>query len=41
MSFTAGSLFRLFNDGGPFMYPLLLFSLIALVFIIERFWALW
>ncbi len=41
MSFTAGSVFRLYNDGGPFMHPLLIFSLLALVFIIERFYALW
>lgn len=41
MSFTAGSLFRLYQDGGPFMHPLLLFSLIALVVIIERAFALW
>lgn len=41
MSFTAGSLFRLYQSGGPFMHPLLLFSLIALVVIIERAFALW
>lgn len=41
MSFTAGSIFRLYNQGGPFMHPLLIFSLAALVFTIERFWALW
>ena len=41
MSFTAGSIFRLYNDGGPFMHVLLLFSLVGLVFIIERFYAMW
>lgn len=41
MSFTAGSIFRLYNQGGPFMHVLLVFSLLALVFVIERFWALW
>lgn len=41
MSFLQGSVFRLYNDGGPFMHPLLLFSLVALVFIMERFYALW
>lgn len=41
MSFLNGSIFRLYNQGGPFMHPLLVFSLIALVFIIERFYALW
>jgi len=41
VSFTAGSIFRLYNDGGPFMHVLLLFSLVGLVFIIERFYAMW
>jgi biopolymer transport protein ExbB len=35
-----GTLFKLFNDGGWMMYPLLTLSLVGLVFIIERFFAL-
>lgn len=35
-----GSLIKLFNDGGPMMYPLLALSLVGLIFIIERFFAL-
>lgn len=41
MDFASGTLFRLYNQGGPFMHPLLLMSLIALVFTVERFYALW
>lgn len=32
-----GQLFTYFRQGGPMMYPLLFFSLLALIFIIERF----
>ncbi|MEZ5332926.1 MAG: MotA/TolQ/ExbB proton channel family protein [Thermoanaerobaculia bacterium] len=35
-----GTLVQLFKDGGPFMWPLLIFSVIGLIFIIERFIAL-
>lgn len=35
-----GTLVKLFNDGGPMMYPLLALSLVGMIFIIERFFAL-
>ncbi len=35
-----GDLYTYFRQGGPMMYPLLFFSLLALTFIIERFIAL-
>jgi biopolymer transport protein ExbB len=35
-----GTFVKLFRDGGPVMWPLLLFSILGLVFIIERFIAL-
>jgi biopolymer transport protein ExbB len=35
-----GSLLKLFKDGGPVMWPLLALSLVGLVFIIERWFAL-
>jgi biopolymer transport protein ExbB len=35
-----GTLLKLFKDGGPVMYPLLALSLVGLVFIIERWFAL-
>ena len=41
MSFTSGTIMRLYNSGGPVMHALLALSLVGLVFIIERFWALW
>ena len=41
MSFTSGTIMSLYTKGGPIMHPLLILSLIGLVFIIERFWALW
>lgn len=39
MDFTTG-LYERFLQGGPVMWPLLLFSIVALVVIIERFFAL-
>lgn len=41
MDLTSGTLFQLYRDGGPVMHFLLALSLIGLVFIIERAWALW
>jgi biopolymer transport protein ExbB len=35
-----GTFVEIFNDGGPVMWPLLVFSLLAVIFIIERFFAL-
>jgi len=35
-----GTLLKLFNDGGWMMYPLLATSLVGMIFIIERFFAL-
>ena len=35
-----GTVVKVFRDGGPVMWPLLLFSILGLVFIIERFIAL-
>jgi biopolymer transport protein ExbB len=35
-----GTLLKLFNDGGWMMYPLLLTSVVGMVFIIERYFAL-
>jgi biopolymer transport protein ExbB len=35
-----GSFVQIFRDGGPIMWPLLFFSVVGLVFIIERFLAL-
>ena len=35
-----GTFMKLFREGGPVMYPLLIFSILGLVFIIERFIAL-
>jgi biopolymer transport protein ExbB len=35
-----GTFVEIFRDGGPVMYPLLAFSLLAVIFIIERFFAL-
>jgi biopolymer transport protein ExbB len=35
-----GNFVQIFRDGGPVMWPLLLFSVIGMVFIIERFLAL-
>jgi biopolymer transport protein ExbB len=35
-----GTLLKLFRDGGPVMYPLLGLSLVGLIFIIERWFAL-
>ena len=40
MGGIGGTLLKLFNDGGWMMYPLLLTSLVGMVFIIERFFAL-
>ncbi len=41
MSFTSGTLFTLYRQGGPVMHALLLLSLLGLVFILERAYALW
>lgn len=41
MSFTGGTIMKLYQDGGPIMHVLLVLSLLGLVFIIERAWALW
>lgn len=35
-----GTFVKLFREGGPVMYPLLIFSILGVVFIIERFIAL-
>jgi len=35
-----GQLVELFQQGGPMMYPLLVASILALTFIVERWWAL-
>jgi len=35
-----GNLVDLFNQGGAFMWPLLIFSLLTLTFIVERWLAL-
>ena len=35
-----GTFVEIFKDGGPVMWPLLVFSLLAVIFIIERFFAL-
>ena len=40
MSDFGGTFLEIFNDGGPVMWPLLAFSLLAVIFIIERFFAL-
>ncbi|MDH3253603.1 MAG: MotA/TolQ/ExbB proton channel family protein [Acidobacteriota bacterium] len=40
MSGFGGTFVEIFNDGGPVMWPLLVFSLLAVIFIIERFLAL-
>ena len=40
MSGLGGTFVEIFNDGGPVMWPLLAFSLLAVIFIIERFFAL-
>ena len=40
MSNIGGTFVEIFNDGGPVMWPLLAFSLLAVIFIIERFFAL-
>jgi biopolymer transport protein ExbB len=40
LSNIGGTFVEIFNDGGPVMYPLLAFSLLAVIFIIERFFAL-
>ena len=40
MSDFGGTFVEIFNDGGPVMWPLLAFSLLAVIFIIERFFAL-
>ncbi|MCP4202081.1 MAG: MotA/TolQ/ExbB proton channel family protein [bacterium] len=35
-----GTFVKIFNDGGPVMWPLLLFSVLSVIFIIERWLAL-
>ncbi len=40
MGGIGGTVLKLFNDGGWMMYPLLILSLVGMVFIIERFFAL-
>ncbi len=40
MSDLGGTFVEIFNDGGPVMWPLLAFSMLAVIFIIERFFAL-
>ncbi len=40
MDGIGGTLLKLFNDGGWMMYPLLLASLVGMIFIIERWFAL-
>lgn len=40
MDGIGGTLLKLFNDGGWMMYPLLATSLVGMIFIIERFFAL-
>ena len=41
MSFTGGTIMQLYRQGGPVMHALLALSLLGLVFIIERAYALW
>ncbi len=41
MDLSGGSMMKLFNDGGPIMYALLGCSLVGLVVIFERAWALY
>lgn len=41
MSFIQGTLLGYFNKGGPVMWPLLFAAILALAFIIERWWVLW
>jgi biopolymer transport protein ExbB len=40
LSDLGGTFVEIFNDGGPVMWPLLAFSMLAVIFIIERFFAL-
>ena len=40
MDGIGGTLLKLFKDGGWMMYPLLITSVVGMVFIIERFFAL-
>lgn len=40
MSFIQGTLLGYFNKGGPVMWPLLFAAILALAFIIERWWVL-
>ncbi len=40
MANIGGTFLEIFRDGGPVMWPLLLFSLLGVIFIIERFFAL-
>jgi len=41
VSFIQGTLLGYFNKGGPVMWPLLFAAILALAFIIERWWVLW
>jgi biopolymer transport protein ExbB len=41
VSFIQGTLLGYFNKGGPVMWPLLFCAILALAFIIERWWVLW
>ena len=40
MAEFGGTFVKIFNDGGPVMWPLLLFSVLSVIFIIERWLAL-
>lgn len=40
MAQFGGTFVKIFNDGGPVMWPLLLFSVLSVIFIIERWLAL-
>jgi len=40
VSFIQGTLLNYFQRGGPVMWPLLLFAILGLAFIIERWWVL-
>ena len=40
MANFGGTFVQIFNDGGPVMWPLLVFSILSVIFIVERFFAI-